>query len=142
MASRIANYTPQAFGKDTAPVKSKPYLEWLHGLPCIITGRQPVEAAHVSFANPKFGATGRGKGQKASDRWALPLHPDLHREQHDCKGGNEQDFWIAKGINPHFAAVILWGLWSERKQAATASAERLIRSGLGRIAAPADLPGT
>lgn len=112
------------------PVKAKPYLAWLHDLPCIVSGRRPVEAAHVSFANEIFGATGRGKSQKASDRWALPLCPDLHRDQHKT---NEKAWWDGQGINPHLAAVVLWGLWCERKNEATEAAERLIANGLGRV---------
>lgn len=125
MAFRIDRNAAVAFSKDTAPVKSKGYLAWVHDLPCVVSGRQPVEAAHVSFANPTFGAHGRGKGQKASDRWALPLHPDLHREQHQC---NEREWWLSKGINPHMLATILWGLWKERGADATAEATRIIRS--------------
>lgn len=126
MASRVAYYTPQAHGKDTAPVKAKSYLDWLHDLPCVISGRTPVQAAHVNYANLTFGATGRGKSQKASDRWALPLHPEIHDAQH--KYGNEQDWWIIQGINPHLIAAILWGLWKERGSDATAQAERIILS--------------
>lgn len=134
MAMRLAS---RPILEKAPPVKAKTYLSWLHSLPCIVSGRSPVEAAHVSFANPAFAAPGRGKSQKVSDRWALPLHPDLHREQHTM---NEQEFWRSKGINPHLAGVVLYGLWSERKDDGLASAERLIRS-KAFLAAPQDLPG-
>ena len=122
MAFRIAS---QPVAQRAKPAKSKGYLAWLHGLPCVVSGQSPVEAAHVSYANPAFRASGRGKSQKASDRWALPLHPDLHREQHSM---NEREWWLSKGINPHLIGSILWGLWSERGDDATAEAERIIRS--------------
>ncbi len=92
------------------PKKDGDYLNWLHELPCCISGRRPVEAAHVSFANPRAGATGRGKAQKASDRFALPVHADLHREQH---AGNEQKFWSDRGIDPHYLALALYGAYHE-----------------------------
>ncbi len=128
MAFRIANDRPIMHGKNTAPVKAKTYLAWLHDLPCVVSGRQPVDAAHVSFANPAYGAHGRGKGQKASDRWALPVSPELHAEQHACKDGNEREWWASKGINPHLIATVLWGLWNERKGNATDEATRIIRT--------------
>ncbi|MBW3096856.1 DUF968 domain-containing protein [Pseudohoeflea coraliihabitans] len=130
MAFRIAPAEPVAYSKATRAVKAKPYLEWLHGLPCVVTGRMGVEAAHVSFANPALGAPGRGKGQKVSDRWAVPLHPDEHRRQH---GMNEQEYWRSVGINPHMVGLVLWGLYSERKSDGTDAAKMLIASGLGRV---------
>ena len=123
MAMRLA---PREIQPKAPPVKAKSYLAWLHDLPCVISGRRPVEAAHVNFANPALGAMGRGKGQKASDRWALPLHPDLHRAQHDF--GDERRWWELQGINPHQIGLILWGLWKERGADATPQAERIILS--------------
>jgi hypothetical protein len=94
-----------------APVKESKYLAFIRTLPCVVTGTTPVEAAHVSYAAAEWGALGRGKGQKASDRWALPLCPDKHREQHK---GAEREFWLKHGIDPHRLACIIYGLWSER----------------------------
>lgn len=123
MASRIA---PRPIPARLKPEKSKGYLAWLHELPCVVSGRRPVEAAHVNYANPAFGALGRGKGQKASDRWALPLHPEAHAAQHNH--GNEQEWWLTQGIEPHLIGAIIWGLWKERGSDATAQAERIILS--------------
>jgi hypothetical protein len=131
MASRIASslkpFTP-------APTKSASYLEWLHDLPCCVSGRHPVEAAHVSFANWDVGAWGRGKSQKVSDRWAVPLHPDLHAEQHRM---NEARWWAAPGRpDPHQIALILWGLWNEHRgrdlTEATDAATRIIMKEIER----------
>lgn len=108
MAFRIA---PKQQGIIAQPIKSKPYLEWLHDLPCVVTGTSPVEAAHVSFARPRLGAFGRGKGQKVSDRWALPLCAAEHRIQHSM---NEELYWRNLGINPHILALVLWGIFTER----------------------------
>lgn len=90
------------------PRKNAGYLSFIRKLPCCVTGRYPVEAAHLSFAAPKYGHYGRGKGSKAPDRWALPLHPDEHRKQHSM---GERDYW--EGENPHVLALTIWGLFSD-----------------------------
>lgn len=126
IAYQIAKTSQPVAGMQTGPVKSKTYLSWLHDLPCVVTGMEPVQAAHVSFANARYGAPGRGKGRKVSDRWALPLSAEKHDEQHK---GNEKAFWVAQGINPHLVACILWGMWSERKDGATEAARKMILSG-------------
>jgi hypothetical protein len=87
--------------------KDSGYLAWLHGVPCIVTETLPVEAAHLSTANPKYGHMGRGKGQKAHDRWALPLSPEQHRIQHYC---GELAYW-AGTRNPYLTALVLHGLY-------------------------------
>src|SRR3990167_6807543 len=77
--------------------KSKPYLEWLHELPCVITGRSPVEAAHVRFGSLAYGKHTTGKGEKPDVLWCLRIIPPYHRTQH---GMNERQFWQEQGINP------------------------------------------
>ena len=89
--------------------KDQSYLAWLHNVPCIVTGTLPVEAAHLSTANPKYGHMGRGKGQKAHDRWALPLSPDQHKDQHHLGEGY---FWKCRvQIDPYLTALVLHGLY-------------------------------
>lgn len=101
--------------KKVKPVQDADYLAWLHELPCCISGRRPVEAAHVSFANLRAGATGRGMSQKASDRFALPLHADLHRILPEAQHNhNEQEWWDKRGIDPHYLALALYGAFHER----------------------------
>lgn len=107
-AFRIATARPDPTPKVRASKKAG-YLSFLHSLPCAITGRYGVEAAHVSFAEPYYLHYGRGKGSKADDRWALPLCPEMHREQHSM---NEREWWASKGVNPHELALILFGAWS------------------------------
>lgn len=127
MARVRPNGSCQRFGKHTAPVKSKPYLEWIHQLPCIVSGQSPVEAAHVSTANEPTGHTGRAKSNKASDRWVLPLAKHLHDQQHK---GAEMEFWKQQGINPHNACLVLWGLFNERGDSAIPQATALIQTGM------------
>ena len=96
--------------KREKPGKEATYLDWLHGLPCAVTGARPVEAAHLSSANAFYGHMGRGKGQKADDRWALPLSPTMHREQHS---GSEMVFWKRHGIDAHLLALVLHALFEQ-----------------------------
>ena len=88
--------------------KDSGYLSWLHEVPCIVTGTLPVEAAHLSTANPKYGHMGRGKGQKAHDRWALPLSSEQHRIQHML---TENTYWFNEAIDPYETALVLHGLY-------------------------------
>ena len=109
------------------PRKRGDYLDFIRSLPCAVSGRRPVEAAHLSTANPPMGHYGRGKGTKAPDRWALPLHPDLHREQHQ---GNELGFWARHGVDPHTLALSLFGVWSDHGEDAEPYAVAIINQHL------------
>ena len=88
--------------------KDQSYLTWVRKCPCIVTGTLPVEAAHLSTANPKYGHMGRGKGQKAHDRWALPLSPEQHLKQHHW---GEMAFWVHSDIDPWLTALVLHGMY-------------------------------
>jgi hypothetical protein len=109
---RIAHASPDPTPKKR-PAKRASYLKFLHELPCCITGRTGVQAAHVSFSAPWYGSYGRGRGTKVPDRFALPLCAEEHDLQHSCKLGSESDYWDAKGINPHELANTLWGLFCD-----------------------------
>ena len=105
------------------PTKNKDYLSFIHELPCVVSGKSPVQAAHLSYAAPRYGHYGRGKGSKAPDRWALPLHADEHSRQHS---GNEEQFWKAAGINPHVLALTIHGLFSDMGDEAAPFATAII----------------
>ncbi len=115
MTHRIARPDTAFSGSIKAkPKKDEGYLNFVRSLPCVITGRPGAEAAHVSFANMRAGATGRGKGQRASDRFALPLHPDQHRLLPDAQHNmGERKFWADHGIDPHYLALALFGAYHE-----------------------------
>lgn len=129
MAFRIANTREHPYSTHTAPVKRKPYREWIASLPSVISCQRGCQAAHISFARPEWGHFGRGKSQKASDRWTVPLTPDEHRLQH---AGNEREFWKLRGVNPHLVCLILFGLWSDYGDDAHEHATKLIMAGIGR----------
>ncbi len=108
--------------------KRPDYLAWLHTLPCCVTGVYGVEAAHLSYAAPRYGHYGRANGKKAPDRWALPLSSAQHRRQH---GMNEREFWETVGINPHELALTLWGIYCDFDEYdATVRASARIMSGV------------
>lgn len=109
------------------PVKRGSYLDFIRNLPCAVSGRSPVEAAHLSTANPPLGHYGRAKGSKAPDRWALPLSPDAHRDQHRM---NELGFWRSNGVDPHILALTLFGLWSDLGDEAVPHAVAIINQHL------------
>lgn len=93
-------------GKKKRPrAHDKSHLDFIRSLPCAITGKRPVEAAHVRYAAPEWGKRGVGTGEKPDDAWALPLSPELHREQHQ---ENERAFWLKYGINPITLALALF----------------------------------
>ncbi|MGF6434355.1 hypothetical protein [Bradyrhizobium elkanii] len=81
------------------------HLDFIRSLPCVCCGNNiQTEAAHLRVTNRKYGKDFTGGGRKPSDRWALPLCSNCHREQH---GGNEDAFWRARGINPFVLALSL-----------------------------------
>lgn len=116
--ARVA-YDPEAFtrqptGKGSKRVEQPAYLDFIRSLPCIVTRRGPVEAAHVSYSVPEYGKLGRGKGSKESDRWAVPLCPEEHQRQHSM---NEQEYWRSVGIDPCIVAALLYAAYPSRDRA-------------------------
>lgn len=109
MAWRIAS-KPLGL-KKPKPAPKPSYLSWIRSLPCVLTWGD-AEAAHLSTANKRYGHEGRGKAQKAADRWALPLCPDKHREQHT---GRETDFWGRYGgiDQAYVTALALYAIYEE-----------------------------
>ncbi|MBD9453274.1 DUF968 domain-containing protein [Rhizobium sp. RHZ02] len=133
MAFKIAYSNPEPPPK-RRPQKRSDYLSFIHELPCAVTGRYGVQAAHVSFANSWHGHYGRAKGTKAPDRFALPLSPEEHDLQHSGKLGSERDYWASKGIDPHELANTLWGLFCDYDYSeAVVRCTARINQGLTRI---------
>jgi len=102
---------PTAFSQ-TAPKLSKKqrlkvdaHLDFIRTLPCLVTGKRPVEAAHIRYGDWSRGKGETGMGEKPHDMWTVPLHPDEHRKQHSM---NERDYWTLVGIDPIAIASLLW----------------------------------
>ena len=86
-------------------VKADDHLAWIRTLPCLITGKYPVEACHVRYHDARFGKPAVGMGEKPDDKWVVPMIPEAHREQHSM---NERKFWYEQGIDPVLVAAALW----------------------------------
>jgi hypothetical protein len=90
-----------------ARIKSETHEDFIRSLPCAICGdNTTTEAAHISYADMRYGKFGRGKGQKEESIWVVPLCGAHHREQHEL--WNERAFWGHKGIDPCRVAAALY----------------------------------
>jgi hypothetical protein len=128
MAMQVAKTAQPYYMSKAKPKKNAGYLSWLHSLPCAATGVRGVQAAHISFASPWHAHTGRGKGTKAPDLFALPLSPAEHTRQHSM---SEPAYWREIGIEPHQLAITLWAIYSMfDADEAAARAEARIYAGL------------
>lgn len=82
-------------------LRDKAHLMFVAIHPCLICGRQPSQAHHLTFAQK------RGLSLKVSDEFTVPLcalhHDELHRR------GPERAWWEGKSINPEPIAAELWG---------------------------------
>lgn len=107
---------PTAFSTSPTKGRKRPrvhdgaHLAFVRSLPCLITGMtRGVEAAHIRYADPRFGKRETGVGEKASDRWTVPLHVEMHRLGKDAQhAGNERAFWRRHGIDPVRVAAALY----------------------------------
>lgn len=81
-------------------IRDRDHLRSVARNPCLVCGRSPAQAHHLSFMQP------RARGLKVSDEWTVPLCAIHHRELHDR--GNEKMYWEEKRINPVEVAVFLW----------------------------------
>lgn len=77
-------------------IHNKKHLAWIRTLPCILTGRPNVDAAHIRFSDAAYGKINPGVGAKPHDFWTLPLSRDMHDAQHRM---NERKFWQYHGID-------------------------------------------
>jgi hypothetical protein len=94
-----------AKGQKRPRVKLEDHLQFIRTLPCLVTGRRPVEAAHIRYADMRLGKRGTGMGEKPDDQWVVPLSPEAHRDQHQH---DEMAWWRSKGIDPVVVALALW----------------------------------
>jgi DNA recombination protein Rad52 len=81
-------------------LRDSAHLKFVTTQPCLICGRQPSHAHHLTFAQA------RALGRKVSDEFAVPLCNLHHRELHDH--GNERTWWLDKRLNPLPVATALW----------------------------------
>jgi hypothetical protein len=81
-------------------IRRKEHLKFIAGQPCLVCGKQPSDAHHLRFAQP------RALGRKVSDEFTVPLcrahHSELHRQD------NELKWWENIKIDALAAAERLW----------------------------------
>lgn len=85
--------------------RNKKHLEFVSKLPCIITGRGPVQVCHIRYGDLSHDKRHTGGGEKPDDRWVLPMIPEMHALQHS---GNERAFWEGHNIDPLAVAKLLY----------------------------------
>lgn len=81
------------------------YLEKIRRLPSCVSGRGPCEAHHLRVKGE------RGVGLKATDRWAVPLTPDEHRDVHTVGSRKEEAWFKQRGLDCY---ALTYALWSNR----------------------------
>jgi hypothetical protein len=80
--------------------RNKEHLKFVCGQPCLICAKQPSDAHHLRFAQP------RALGRKVSDEYTVPLCRAHHREVH--RASNELQWWQSRGLAPLADAEGLW----------------------------------
>ena len=81
-------------------LRDKLHREFVAAQPCVVCGRQPSDAHHLRFTQP------RALGRKVSDEFTVPLCRMHHREIH--RSVKEQNWWSRVGIDPIPVADKLW----------------------------------
>jgi hypothetical protein len=80
--------------------RDRAHLEFVASQPCLLCGRQPCDAHHLRFMQP------RALGRRVSDEFAVPLCRTHHRALH--RHGDEAAWWKAANINVVTMAHRLW----------------------------------
>ncbi len=81
-------------------IRDKEHLKFVSRQPCLVCGRQPSDAHHLRFAQP------RALGMKVSDEFTVSLCRTHHRNLHQT--GNELAWWEKARIEPLPIARKLW----------------------------------
>jgi hypothetical protein len=92
--------------------RDRGHLKFLASQPCLVCGRNPSDAHHIRFAEP------RAMGRKVSDKFTVPICRLHHRELH--RRGNERAWWQKHGIDP---LPIAASFWEKTHAVASTSAE-------------------
>jgi ERF superfamily len=84
----------------TIRLRDKDHLKFVSKKPCVVCGREPSDAHHLRFAQP------RSLGRKVSDEFTVPVCRLHHRELH--RHGDEAAWWTGVNIDPVPIALALW----------------------------------
>jgi len=82
--------------------RDKTHLRFVALQLCLLCGRNPSDAHHLRFAQP------RAMGRKNSDEFVVPLCRTHHRQNHQV--GDEVAWWKRSGIDPIAIANRLWSI--------------------------------
>ena len=80
--------------------RDKGHCAFVAAKPCLVCGRQPADAHHLRFVQP------RAMGRKVSDEFTVPLCRTHHRELH--LRADEAAWWQELRIDPRAVAQQLW----------------------------------
>jgi hypothetical protein len=80
--------------------RDRAHLEFVASQPCLLCGRQPCDAHHLRFMQP------RALGRRVSDEFAVPLCRTHHRALH--RSGDEAAWWKSTDLDPVLIAHRLW----------------------------------
>jgi ERF superfamily len=81
-------------------LRDKAHLKFVASQPCLICGRNPADAHHLRFTQP------RAMGLKVSDEFTVPLCRIHHRDVHSF--GDEVGWWERRAIDPLATSRVLW----------------------------------
>jgi hypothetical protein len=84
----------------TIRLRDKEHLKFVSKQACVVCGREPSDAHHLRFAQP------RALGRKVSDEFTVPICRLHHRELH--RRGDEAAWWTGLNIDPVPIAFSLW----------------------------------
>jgi hypothetical protein len=81
-------------------LRDKDHLKFVLRQPCLVCGRLPSDAHHLTFTQP------RALGRRVSDEFTVPICRVHHRELHGA--GAEAAWWRRLNIDPLPVALRLW----------------------------------
>ena len=99
-ATNLPDFEHYAVTPKPRRLRDKLHREFVATQPCAVCGRQPSDAHHLRFTQP------RALGRKVSDEFTVPLCRMHHREIH--RTVKEQHWWSRVGIDPIPIADKLW----------------------------------
>jgi hypothetical protein len=99
-ASPMADFEQYAISPRSRRIRDKRHREFVAAQACVVCGRQPSDAHHLRFAQP------RALGRKVSDEFIVPLCRVHHREVHQTV--REHQWWARLGIEPMAMAHKFW----------------------------------
>jgi DNA recombination protein Rad52 len=94
-------------------IRDKEHLRHIASLSCLICGREPSQAHHLTHAQPK------AMSRKSGDQWVVPLCAIHHRQLHDY--GNEGQWWEGRNIDAMEFASELWSEYRQKSNLTKAS---------------------